>query len=331
MEEQKDNYLARTVRDAYGMEQYDIQAKKILADKYLLAVIMAAVVEEFHGMDIDEVMESIDGDPEVETGRIICDGEEDAILTGGRIHYDIKFTVHIKQSGNIKLYMNLEAQRDYYPGYDLVTRGIYYGATMLSTQWEKEIRPEDYSNLKKVYSIWLCMNSSEQDANTITEYSIHPTMVYGEPKRIGRYDLISVIMIRLSNKGASELTRETMDAIQRMNGALYTIFKSKKTATEKCKDLQENYGIPVSETFENEVKTMCNFSEVILEKGFEEGREKGREEGMEKGFEKGEERTRREAIRNMLKFGVSKETIATEYPLELVEQIIREKETGTDK
>ena len=111
------------------------------------------------------------------------------------------------------------------------------------------------------------------------------------------------------------MTRETMDAIQRMNGALYTIFKSKKTATEKCKDLQEKYGIPVSETFENEVKTMCNFSEVILEEGIEKGRK--------------EERI--EAIRNMLKIGASKETIATLYPLELVEQIIREKEMGVDK
>ena len=68
---------------------------------------------------------------------------------------------------------------------------------------------------------------------------------------------------------------------------------------------------------------MCNFSEVILEKGIEEGREKGIEEGRR------EERI--EAIRNMLKIGASKETIATLYPLELVEQIIREKETETDK
>jgi hypothetical protein len=56
---------------------------------------------------------------------------------------------------------------------------------------------------------------------------------------------------------------------------------------------------------------MCNLSEVILEEGIEKGR---REERIK-------------AIRNMLKFGISKETIATFYPLELVEQIICEQKT----
>ena len=81
---------------------------------------------------------------------------------------------------------------------------------------------------------------------------------------------------------------------------------------------------------------MCNLSEVVWEKGFKIGFEKGFEKGIEEEIEKaiqigikiGEERTRREAIRNMLKFGVSKETIATFYPLELVEQIICEQKTG---
>ena len=61
---------------------------------------------------------------------------------------------------------------------------------------------------------------------------------------------------------------------------------------------------------------MCNLSEVVWEEGFKIGFEEGRREGRIK------------AIRNMLKFGVSKETIATFYPLELVEQIICEQKTG---
>ncbi len=65
---------------------------------------------------------------------------------------------------------------------------------------------------------------------------------------------------------------------------------------------------------------MCNLSEVVWEKGFEIG--------IKKGIEEGRRKERIEAIRNMLKFGVSKETIATLYPLELVEQIICEQKTG---
>ena len=49
--------------------------------------------------------------------------------------------------------MNVEAQKDYHPGYDLVTRGIFYVARMISAQMDVEFTADDYDGIKKVYSI----------------------------------------------------------------------------------------------------------------------------------------------------------------------------------
>ncbi len=95
-----------------------------------------------------------------------------------------------------------------------------------------------------------------------------PKTIYGKPSKYGRYDLMSVLMIRLPNH---EPEGKTQDPVEKMLAALYTIFKAEKTPEEKCKDLKNRYGIGISTEFENEVRTMCNFSEAILERGIEQG------------------------------------------------------------
>ena len=58
---------------------------------------------------------------------------------------------------------------------------------------------------------------------------------------------------------------------------------------------------------------LSGFKEEIYEKGL---REEGREEGIKEGME--------QAIRNMLDLGLSKETIAEKYPIELIEKVMKE-------
>lgn len=42
--------------------------------------------------------------------------------------------------------------------YDIVTRGVFYCARMLSSQMGNEISAKEYDKLKKVYSIWICLD-----------------------------------------------------------------------------------------------------------------------------------------------------------------------------
>lgn len=62
----------------------------------------------------------------------------------------------------VKLIINVEGQNDFYPGYDIVTRGIFYTAQLISSQLETEFTGSNYGDIKKVYSIWICLNSPKK-------------------------------------------------------------------------------------------------------------------------------------------------------------------------
>ena len=63
--------------------------------------------------------------------------------------------------------VNIEAQNDPHPGYSLVSRGIFYLARMISSQYGTAfMRKGHYEDLKKVCSIWLCPQPQEGNENT---------------------------------------------------------------------------------------------------------------------------------------------------------------------
>ena len=61
---------------------------------------------------------------------------------------------------------------------------------------DTEFSNSEYDEPKKVYSIWVCMNTSEQVSDTITSYHLTPYSLYGNyAGETSRYDLLEVIMI----------------------------------------------------------------------------------------------------------------------------------------
>ena len=90
-----------------------------------------------------------------------------------------------------------------------MTRGVFYGARLISSQKDKEFEGIHYDDIKKVYSIWVCMNAPKYLQNTITEYSIQQHKLYGNFCGEVRYDLMSVIMLCLGNP--EESGRQTSD------------------------------------------------------------------------------------------------------------------------
>ena len=81
---------------------------------------------------------------------------EDRVPYEQVVFYDIRFYVrNPKVDENVGIVIGIEAQKSFYPGYDLVTRGIYYAARMISSQMGVEFTGENYNQIKKVYSIWI--------------------------------------------------------------------------------------------------------------------------------------------------------------------------------
>ena len=81
---------------------------------------------------------------------------EDKVNEEGAIYYDIRFFAWLPSKlEKIRLIINVEAQKKYYVGYSLTTRGIFYGARMISVQLGTEFETPEYDKIKKVYSIWI--------------------------------------------------------------------------------------------------------------------------------------------------------------------------------
>ena len=105
--------------------------------------------------------------------------------------------------------------------------------------------------------------------NTITEYGIQKQNIAGDfPDNRGRYDLMSVIMICLSEK---VVQAENNTKLQRL---LETLLSSEMTKVEKKGIIESEYGIPMRQEIERRVNTMCNLSEAIEERGIERGEDK---------------------------------------------------------
>lgn len=266
-------FIADAVEIAKDKAEYDGSIKNILSDKSILAWITSCSVKELRGYPIDVIKGCIEGEPEISKvpvapGRtneaITGDNTEDKVLHEGTVYFDIRFTIITPDKEKIKLIINVEAQKNFYPGYDLVTRGVYYGARMISSQKEREFVGSDYDNIKKVYSIWICMDAPLYAQNTITEYSIQPMKLYGDYPGDARYDLMSVVMICLGN---SEKGLQNEESEYRKLLDLLTMISSHKVPVEqKLMMLEQEYHIATTRELKEGFSSMCNWSEGVIER-----------------------------------------------------------------
>ncbi len=110
----------------------------------------------------------------------------------GKVVFDIRFTAIARGTGirkQVKLLINIEAQKEFYVSYEYGTRGIFYGARMISAQVNREFVQPHYEDIKKVYSIWICMNVPKKLGNTLTVYQMEKHNLIGEmPSERENYD-----------------------------------------------------------------------------------------------------------------------------------------------
>lgn len=283
------NHLTNAVLSTNGKTKYDAGVKEVLSDKQILAWIMQGAVKEFEGMSVEDIISCIEGEPEVAsvpvnpglTQEVIAGLKNESIIPNeGMVTYDVRFYAVTPNEERIKILLNVEAQKKYNPGYDIVTRAIFYCARMLSAQLDTEFSATNYDEIKKVYSIWISMDSPDYAADTITQYSIEKKQLYGEFKGKARYDLLSAVMVCLAKDGKSENG-------SKLHQMLETLLSDRISAEEKISSLHKDYGMETSKNLEAEVRSMCNLSDLIEERGIEKGIEQGIAQGMEQGITQG--------------------------------------------
>lgn len=260
-------------------EQYDECAKRILAQKRILAEILINAVREFEGMCIEEVVPLIDGDPSVgkipvEPGatnrvmaeKIVGSNTENSEMYEGMIRYDIVFYVWMRY-GLTQMIINIEAQKDEPTEYDILNRAVFYICRMISSQKERDFVKSNYNDMKPVYSIWICMNMGE---NSMAHIHLTERRLAGDHTFKGNLDLINIIMLGVPNN-PDKLLRE-----YKLHRLLGVLFADKMTKEEKIEILEREYQIPMDEKLEKELEIMCNLGQGVLERGLKRGIELGK-------------------------------------------------------
>ena len=136
----------------------------------------------------------------------------------------------------VRLIINVEAQREFRPGYPLIKRGVYYGSRMISAQYGTVFTNAHYEKLRKVYSVWICLSPPEMWQNTITAYQFREKNVLGEAHEVQEnYDLIHVIVVGLT------IPENTEDgSLIQMLSVLLSVEMSAKEKKKILEETEEN-------------------------------------------------------------------------------------------
>ena len=306
--------LKNAIKATDSKAEYDTSAKRLLGQTSILAHILVKTVDEFKGMDPKKVVDSIEGTPHIGTvpvepgltnavsekngERLVGFNTENGEVNEGLIRFDIVFYVRMKD-GLSQIIINVEAQKDEPNGYEILNRAIFYVSRLISSQKERDFENSSYDDIKRVYSIWICMNMKE---NTMSYVHLTKEDLIGSYEWKGNLDLLNIIMIGLAKKLPEH--DETYE-LHRLLGALLS---QDLTVDEKLNIIGNEYDIPIEENFRKDVSVMCNLSQGIEEKGIAIG-----EAGL---------------IVKMYKNGFTAEQIAaaTDKDLEAVKKIIADKE-----
>ncbi len=306
--------VKNAIKAADREAQYDDCAKRLLGQKIILAHILAKTVDEFKGMDPKEVVPFIEGKPyinsvPVEPGltnkrseksgqKIVGLNTENSEINEGLVRFDIVFYVRMKD-GLSQIILNVEAQKNEPVGYELLNRAVFYVSRLISSKKERDFESTNYNDIKRVYSIWVCMGMVQ---NSMAHIHLTSDNLIGSYIWRGKMDLINIVMIGLSKQLPEH---DEQYELHRLLGALLS---RELTIDEKLNIIGNEYDIPVEEDFRKDVNVMCNLSQGIKEDGIAIGEAR--------------------FVIRMYKNGFTAEQIAAAVDMAVkdVEAIIREKE-----
>ena len=269
-----DTDIKMSVKATDTKAQYDNKAKQLIGHKIILAHILVNTVEEFKGMNPADVVQYIEGEPHISSvpidggvtnvekqEKVIGLNTENSEINEGMIRFDIIFYVRM-QDGLSQIIVNVEAQKEEPSSYDILNRAIFYVSRMISSQKGRDFVKSNYNNIKRVYSIWICMNIDEHSMS-----HIHLTRddIIGSHNWKGDINLLNIVLVGI----AEDLPEKTEKyELHRLLGALLS---SKLNVDEKLDIIGNEFRIPLESDIRKDVSEMCNLSQGIEERGVEKG------------------------------------------------------------
>ena len=163
--------------------------------------------------------------------------------------------------------VNIEAQKAEPSAYDIINKAVFYISRMISSQKGREFIKSNYNDIKRVYSIWVCMNMSQNCMNYIhfTQESVVGTYQWK-----GDIDLANIVLIGL----AEDLPEK--DEKYELHRLLGASLSAKLDVNMKLDIIGNEFDIP----FESDIRKDCNLSQGIKEQAYAEGTENGIVKGV---------------------------------------------------
>ena len=231
-----DTEIKNAVSAADEDAQYDEKAKRLLGNKIILAHILVKTVDEFKRMNPKDAVSCIEGEPlisvvPVEPGltnvekekagqRIVGLNTENAEINEGLIRFDI----------------------------------IFYVSRLVSSQKERDFVKTNYNDIKRVFSIWVCMN---MDENCMDYVHLTDDKLLGSYPWKGGIDLLKIVLIGIAN----ELPEH--DDKYKLHRLLSTLLSMELSVDEKLGIMEKEYSIAVDDRIREDVSAMCNLSQGI--------------------------------------------------------------------
>ena len=272
--------LVDTINHKDPKKALDEYCKKILSFKCILARFLKDYTEEYKDLEIDEIVMYIEAIPDIDymidNEEILGLNLEDHSIVGAEVDYDILFFARLPgEKENIKagFLINIEAQNDSNPEYPLLSRAVYYVCRILAGEKNGVIGFEksEYGNIKKVYSMWICIGHPNYKDGVINKYTLNETCLGREwHSPMMYYDLITVVMIYPKKH------YDYNDTSDKSTMKLWSIlFESELPPEEIKRQLIENYDILLPEDLEQEVFEMSGYGDYVENKGMKRGLEQG--------------------------------------------------------
>ena len=190
------------------IRRYDARCKRILSNRMVLAHLLRATMDEFANIEPEVIAARyIEGVPgqENHTPRIQGLRNERDNPNRNSSFYDVIFYALKPDTGEtIPIIINVEAQADSKPGYDLANRGVFYLGCMIADQKDTVFQNDRYDDLRKVCSIWICTDPPKDCADSIECYTLDQHVILGQcpSHHVDKIRLVIVYLSREADKNS---------------------------------------------------------------------------------------------------------------------------------
>ena len=180
---------------------------------------------------------------------------ENAEINEGLIRFDIIFYVRMKD-GISQVIVNVEAQKDEPTSYHILNRAVFYVSRLISSQKERDFVRTNYNDIRRVFSIWVCMG---MDENSMAYVHLAKDDLLGSYPWKGGLDLLNIVLIGVAKELPEQKEKYELHRL------LSTLFSMELTTDEKLGIIRNEYRIPVDDDLRKDVSAMCNLSQGIRE------------------------------------------------------------------